>query len=100
MKKKPIKIGKYIFYKSGDVFRSVSKLKEFRDGVEKETARFNLIYKVREAREAKKLTQKALALKTGMSQSVIARIESGRKGLSLTTLSRVASALGKEISLV
>ena len=47
----------------------------------------------------KELTQKMLAQRVGMSQSVIARIESGERGISVDTLGRVAHAIGKKIQL-
>ena len=100
MKKKMVKIGGLTFYPYEEVFKEYSKSKVFRGAFKEETARLKMIKQVREARLAKKMTQKKLATKTGMPQSAIARIESGRKGLSLATLSRVATALGKEVSLV
>jgi DNA-binding XRE family transcriptional regulator len=52
------------------------------------------------ARLAKKLTQVELAKKAGVSQTVIARLESGTNNATIATISRVANALGKEIKLV
>jgi len=63
-------------------------------------ARWKLAQQIKKLRQAKKLTQKALAEKAQMPQSVIARIESGEHSLSLHTLQRVASAFDKEIQLV
>ena len=83
-----------------EVFKKQMKSKEFRIGYQKEVARLNLIYQIKQARLAKKLTQKKLAEKADMPQSVIARIESGRQGLSLATVSRIASVLGKKIQLI
>lgn len=48
----------------------------------------------------RKMTQTAVAKKASMPQSVIARIESGERGMSVETLHRVATALGKSIQLV
>jgi len=100
MKKKTIKIGDFVFYTIDEMFKKSSKSKVFQDAYKEEMAKLKMIKQVRDARLAKKMTQKKLAAKTGMPQSAIARIESGRKGLSLATLSRVAAALGKEVSLV
>jgi DNA-binding XRE family transcriptional regulator len=100
MKKKTIKIGEFVFRPFEDILKEYSKSKVFRVAYKEESARLKMIKQVRDTRLAKKMTQKKLAAKTGMPQSAIARIESGRKGLSLATLSRVAAALGKEVSLV
>jgi DNA-binding XRE family transcriptional regulator len=101
MKKIKTKDGKeLIFYTIDEVFKESSKSKVFQAAYKEEMARLKMIKQVRDARLAKKMTQKKLAQKTGMPQSAIARIESGRKGLSLATLSRVAAALGKGVSLV
>lgn len=51
-----------------------------------------------EARSAAGFTQKDVAQKLGISQPAVARIESG-KNVSLKTLQRYASAVGREIRL-
>jgi ribosome-binding protein aMBF1 (putative translation factor) len=53
--------------------------------------------RVREAREAAGLSQRALAKRMGTSQAAIARLESGGVGATLTTLQRAATALGMEV---
>lgn len=61
-------------------------------------------YKIAEslikARLAKKWTQEELAAKAGVTQNTITRLESGVTNPTLGTLSRVASALGKELRVV
>ena len=47
-----------------------------------------------------RVIQWAVAQKSGMPQSVIARIESGDRGISVDTLGRIAHTLGKEVQLV
>ncbi len=64
-----------------------------------ELARLRLARHIREIRTAKKLTQKAVAQKANMPQSVIARMESGKHGISLDTLERIAHVFNKEITL-
>ena len=59
-----------------------------------------MIHQIKQARLSKKMTQKKLAKKADMPQSVIARLESGRQGLSFTTISKIATALGKKVELV
>ncbi|MHB8671088.1 MAG: helix-turn-helix domain-containing protein [Acidimicrobiales bacterium] len=54
---------------------------------------------VRAGREAAGLTQRELASRVGTSQSAIARLEAGGIGATVTTLHRVAAALGLELSI-
>ena len=54
--------------------------------------------RVREAREAAGLTQRDLAARMGTSQAAVARLEAGGTGATLTTLHRVATALGLELA--
>lgn len=49
---------------------------------------------VREAREVAGFTQRELAARMATSQAAVARLEAGGVGATLTTLSRVAIALG------
>lgn len=48
---------------------------------------------LREAREAAKLTQMALAHRAGMDMAEISRLESGRRDPRLSTIVRLAAAL-------
>lgn len=88
------------FYTFEEVLKKQMKIKGFKEGYEKEVARLNMIHQLRQARLSKKMTQKTLAKKADMSQSVIARLESGKQGLSFTTISKIATALDKRIELV
>ena len=49
------------------------------------------------ARNAANLTQKQLAQRSGVSQSNISKIENGNYQPSLSTLKRIAGALGKRL---
>ena len=49
------------------------------------------------ARSAANLTQKQLAQRSGVSQSNISKIENGNYHPSLSTLKRIAGALGKRL---
>lgn len=69
-------------------------------GYERELSQLRLAKQLRDARIERKLTQKAVADKVGVPQSVIARAESGTHGFSVDTLERIASAFGKRIQLV
>jgi ribosome-binding protein aMBF1 (putative translation factor) len=53
---------------------------------------------IRDAREEAGLSQRGLAKKMGTSQAAIARLEAGGVGDTLTTLHRVAVALGRRIT--
>lgn len=54
--------------------------------------------KVRVAREAAGLSQRDLAMRMSTSQAAVARLEAGGVGSTLTTLQKVADALGMAIS--
>ena len=94
------KIAGHTWYTLDEVFAKDLKSKTFRDNVAKEVARLELLHEMRVARNKKRMTQATLAKKAGMPQSVIARIESGRKGITLDTLIRIGAALGKKVQLV
>lgn len=87
-------------YTFDQVLRKLSKNKGFRKGYAEEMARLKLAGQIKTIRTSKKMTQKAVAQKAGMPQSVIARIESGEHSVSVDTLSKVAHAFGKQVELV
>jgi DNA-binding XRE family transcriptional regulator len=93
------KIGNLKFYTLEEMLEKSLRSKTFRKAYEEELARVKLVRQIRETRIAKKLTQKEVAKKTDMPQSVIARIESGRHSFSLATLYRIARVFGKEIQI-
>lgn len=97
MAKIPKKKSDLKFYSLEQVFKK--RTKAFERGYAAESTRIALAKQIKEARSAKKLTQRAVAKKAEMPQSVIARLESGEHGVSVDTLSRVAHALGKEVEL-
>jgi DNA-binding XRE family transcriptional regulator len=90
----------YSAYRFEDIVREQSKSKEFREKYHAELTRLSIAKQIRFLREEKKYTQKTIAEKTEMTQSVIARIESGSHSISVDTLGRIANALGKEIKLI
>lgn len=98
MKTITIKGMKFVTFE--DMLKKQMKIKGFKEGYEREVARLNMIHQIKQARLSKKMTQEGLAKKAQMPQSVIARIESGKRGLSFSTISRIATALGKQIQLV
>ncbi len=54
--------------------------------------------RIKAARKARKLTQRELAILTGMDQGHISRLESGGKGVSMEHLHEIAKALGVTVS--
>jgi transcriptional regulator with XRE-family HTH domain len=68
--------------------------------VEEELARILIEYKIASLRKHKGLTQAALARRSGVSQPMIAQIESGKlNNLTLKTLARTARALGASLKI-
>ena len=59
-----------------------------------------IVRTLREARASKGLSQRALAIRVGVPQSHISKIESGSVDLRLSSLIEIARALGLEITLV
>lgn len=59
---------------------------------------YELIRQLIQARNARNMTQKQLAEKVGTKQSNIARLESGNYNPSFQFLQKVATALGKKLS--
>lgn len=53
---------------------------------------------VRVAREGAGLSQRQLAARMGTSQAAVARLEAGGVGATLTTLQKVATALGLQVT--
>lgn len=97
---KTVKIKGIKFVTFEEMLKKQMKIKGFKEGYEKEVARLDMIHQIKQARLSKKMTQQGLAKKADMPQSVIARLESGKQGLSFSTISRIATALGKKIELV
>ncbi len=70
-----------------------------RASYEKARLAYELGRQVRELRESNGLSQRQLAERMQTTQSVIARLESGGTKPSLTTLERVAAALGTSVDI-
>ena len=51
------------------------------------------------ARKASDLTQKQLSIKTGINQSDISKIENGNANPSISTLKRLANAMGMKLKI-
>lgn len=87
-------------YTYDEVFGERLKSESYRKALKKEYARLTVVSQLRKLRQKKKLTQKDLAKKAGVSLSSIARVENGNPGLSFSTLSQIAKAFDKEIQIV
>lgn len=61
---------------------------------------FVLSERIKYFRQRRKLTQSALAKKSGIGQSTIAQIESGQKDPSISTLKEIAAALDTHIAVL
>ena len=82
-----------------DFLKKQLKSKAFRKAYDEEHARLRISKQIRDMRIEKGLTQADIAKKTAMTQSVIARIESGQHAFTLGTLDRIAHVFGKNIIL-
>lgn len=72
---------------------------EFAAASREEADKLQLAHRIRELREAKKLSQAQLAEMIETKQPSIARIESGRTLPRLDVLQRIASALGMRLTI-
>ncbi|MBI2631163.1 helix-turn-helix transcriptional regulator [Candidatus Nomurabacteria bacterium] len=100
---KKIKAGKnkiLKFYTTNEVFKKALKSEAFQDSYNEEVARLKLAHQIKDIRLKRNLTQKDLAGRAQMPQSVIARIESGTHSFSIGTLNRIAKVFNKELELV
>lgn len=71
--------------------------KEFAEGFEEGYGQFKIGIVLRQAREAAGLTQEELALRLKTKKTAISRIENHAEDIKLSTLDRVAKALGKRL---
>lgn len=56
-------------------------------------------YTIREVRLSKKMTQELLAIKAKIPRSVISRIESGKRNITLQTLMNIADSMDREVEI-
>lgn len=58
-----------------------------------------MIFKIKEIREKKKMSQEELALKSGVSRTIISNLESGNIiNTTASTISKIAKALEVKVS--
>ena len=72
---------------------------EFAEGFDDGYQQFKIGATLRKAREAAGLTQEELAKRLKTKKTAISRIENHAEDIKLSTLERVASALGKRLTL-
>ena len=78
--------------------KELLKKKGVREAYENLLPEFELARSIIEQRHRKKMTQEQVAIKTGMPQSTIARIEGLTHGLpKLSTLKKIADALDAQL---
>ena len=82
-----------------EVFKKDLKSESFKRVYSEELVRLQVAHRVKELRVKNKFTQKQVAQRAEMPQSVIARIESGTHSVSLGTLSRIAKVFNKEVQI-
>jgi HTH-type transcriptional regulator/antitoxin HipB len=71
--------------------------KEFATGFDEGYEQFKIGFTLRQARETAGLTQAELALRLKTQKTAISRIENHAEDIKLSTLDRVAKALGKRL---
>ncbi len=73
--------------------------KEFAEGFDEGHEQFKIGEVLRQAREAAGLTQEELASRVHTKKTAISRIENHAEDIKVSTLKRVAKALGKRIQI-
>ena len=73
--------------------------RDFAEGFEEGYERFKIGAVLRQAREEAGLTQEELAKRLKTKKTAISRIENHAEDVKLSTLERVASALGKRLEI-
>lgn len=73
--------------------------REFAAGFEEGYQKFKIGVVLREARKAAGLTQEELARRIKTKKTAVSRIENHSRDIRLSTLEKVASALGKRIQI-
>lgn len=91
---------KYNFTPLNKIIGKKLKNERFRKSFSEETNRLQLAHEIKTLRQKRRMTQKEVAAKADMPQSVVARIESGTHSFSVATLNKIATAFDKKIGFV
>lgn len=83
-----------------DVMTEELKDPAFRKVWEAGTARREVVKMIMSERIRRNMSQADLAKRAGLKQPNVARIESGSRGVSIETLSKIARAFGKQLRIV
>ena len=89
-------MGSYVKYRDEEL-KKKPKLKAEYDALEPE---YDIIQAMIDTRKSKKMTQKELSERTGITQADISRIENGTRNPSLEMLKRLARGMGMVLKLV
>ena len=92
--------GRYQFTSLDTIIARKIKNDRFHRLFSEEMGRLKLAHEIKVLRQKKGMTQREVALKADMPQSVVARIESGTHSFSIATLHKIARVFDKQISLV
>jgi len=79
------------------IINKKKKDKKFAEGFDEGYEQFKIGVILRQARESAGLTQEELALRLKTKKTAISRIENHAEDIKLSTLERVANALGKRL---
>jgi HTH-type transcriptional regulator/antitoxin HipB len=71
----------------------------FREGLDEGYEQFKIGAMIRQMRESAGLTQEELAAKLKTKKTAVSRIENHAEDIKISTLERVASALGKKLKI-
>ena len=82
-----------------DFLKEQLKDPEFKKEYDALDAEFSIVQAMLDARKNAGLTQKDLAVRTGIAQADISKLESGRGNPSLRTLQRLADGMGMKLKL-
>jgi len=74
--------------------------KHFAEGFEEGYEQFRIEVLLRQARETAGLTQEELARRLKTRKTAISRIENHAEDIKLSTLERVAAALGRQLQII
>lgn len=72
---------------------------KFRRMFEEESEKLRIAYEILLLRKKQKLTQKMFAEKLEISQSAVARMESGVQNLTIETLMKIGRIFGKKLTI-
>jgi ribosome-binding protein aMBF1 (putative translation factor) len=80
--------------------RDFTKTAEYTEYHSQEKVALMLAARIKQIRESKHWTQQDLANKMKVTQSVVARLEAGKKGISLKTITRFIEAIDGKLEII